>query len=392
MLTRAFSRILLALCGAGLLVAWITDPFVWHVFEGLIFVLLSLWTVAFALGKVDAAWSWTFAPFLAIVAWGGVQLWRGWTVYPFATSTDILRWLTYGAIVFLAVQCFPATEGHGGFRKAFTIYALILAIVSVFQHFLGNGKIFWLFTTVETANMGPFLNRDHYASFIALALPPAIVEMLRTPRQGWFYALASAVLYTSAVAGASRAGFILLTLEVVILVLLLSLPGRAVLGLAALILILGFVVGWDTLYERLLHDPDPYALRREVAQSTVQMVKASPWKGFGLGTWTYVYPAFAIKDFGLYGNAAHNDWLQWACDGGVPLVGFLLALFYAAAAQAKRAPWALGVPIVLLHGLIDFPMQGRFLPAVVFLILGVAVRMRQGRKDPASQGRKLADD
>jgi O-antigen ligase len=391
MLTRAFSRILLALCGAGLLVAWITDPFVWHVFEGLIFVLLSLWTVAFALGKVDAVWSWTFAPFLGIVAWGGVQLWRGWTVYPFATSTDILRWLTYSAIVFLAVQCFPANEGRGGFRKVFTIYALILAIVSVFQYFLGNGKIYWLFTTAEPAGLGPFLNRDHYAAFIALALPVAIVEMLRRPRQGWFYALASAVLYASAVAGASRAGFILLTLEIVILVLLLSLPARAVLGLAALIVVLGFVVGWDTLYYRFQAE-DPYAVRREAATATVQMVKSSPWKGHGLGTWTYVYPAFAVKDFGLYANAAHNDWLQWASDGGVPVLLCCVALFLGAASIVQRAPWALGVPIVFLHGLIDFPMQGRFLPAIVFLVLGIAVRMRQGRKDPAPVKKELADD
>jgi O-antigen ligase len=382
MLTRIFSRILLSLCGAGLLIAWMTDPFAWHVFEGLIFILLALWSVAWAAGRVDAVWSWIFVPFLGIVAWGTVQLWRGWSVYAYATSTDILRWLTYGAIAFLAVQCFPANEGRGGFRKALTIFALILAIVSVFQYFLGNGKIYWLFTPPEPAGLGPFLNRDHYASFIALALPAAVVEMLRRPRQGWFYALASAVLYASAVAGASRAGFILLTVEVVILVLLLSLPGRAVLGLAGLILILGFVVGWDTLYDRL-QAPDPYAGRREVAASTVQMVKDSRWKGTGLGTWTYVYPAYAQKDFGVFVNAAHNDWLQWASDGGAPVFLCCLALFLAAASLVQRAPWALGVPIVFLHSLVDFPMQGRFLPACVFLLLGVAARAKRGRKELA---------
>jgi O-antigen ligase len=390
MLTRALSTILLILCAAGLLISWITMPVPWLVFEALVFVLLALWTAAWALGRVDAVWSWAFAPFLGIVAWGLVQLWQGWTVYPFATSTEILRWLTYAAIVFLAVQCFPADRGRGGFRRAFTVFALILAIESVFQHFLGNGKIFWLFTPPEPADLGPFLNRDHYASFIALALPCALVEMLRRPRQSWFYGLAAAVLYATVVAGASRAGFVLLTLEVVILVLLLSLPGRAVLGLAALIVILGFVVGWDTLYDRL-QTPDPYAGRREVAAASVRMIEASPWKGHGLGTWTYVYPAYAPKDFGLFANAAHNDWLQWTSDGGVPVFLCCLALFLLAAAAAHRAPWALGVPIVFLHSLIDFPMQGRYLPAAVFLVLGVALRTRRARKGSATGDKQLLE-
>jgi hypothetical protein len=44
----------------------------------------------------------------------------------------------------------------------------------------------------------------------------------------------------------------------------------------------------------------------------------------------------------------------------------------------------MGVPIVFLHSLIDFPMQGHFLPAVVFLILGVAARA--GQEGPIKGG------
>jgi O-antigen ligase len=379
MLTRLLSTTLLVLAGAGLCLAWMTDAFVWHIFEALVFTLLALWTFAWAGGKLQAAWSWILVLPVAIVAWGALQLFKGWSAYPFATATDLLRWGTYAAILFLAVQLFGEDDSRTAFRRAFTIYALILAIVSVFQYFLGNGKIYWLFTATEPAGLGPFLNRDHYASFIALALPVPIVEMLRRPRQSWFYALTAAVLYASAVAGASRAGFVLLTLELVVLTMLLALPGRVVLGMVGLIIVFGFVVGWDTLYERL-QAPDPYAGRREVAAATLQMVKAQPLKGFGLGTWTYVYPAYAQKDFGPFVNAAHNDWLQWTSDGGAPVLACMLALFAAACLLVRRAPWALGVPAVLLHGLIDFPMQGRFLPAVVFIVLGVAIRTRQIRK------------
>ena len=135
----------------------------------------------------------------------------------------------------------------------------------------------------------------------------------------------------------------------------------------------GFVVGWDALYERL-RIPDPYSGRREVASATVQMFEANPWKGWGMGTWTEVYPAYAQKDFGVFINAAHNDWLQWGAEGGTPLLACLFLLFGASVFLAWKVPWALGVPVVFLHSVIDFPMQGRFLPAIVFLVLGIATR------------------
>jgi O-antigen ligase len=154
-----------------------------------------------------------------------------------------------------------------------------------------------------------------------------------------------------------------------------------------LILIFGTVVGWDYLYGRF-QQHDPYAGRREVAAATLTMVKASPAHGFGLGTWTAVYPAFASKDFGVFINAAHNDWLQWGSDGGVPMLACILALFAASLAMVRRAPWALGVPIVFVHCLIDFPMQGRFLPAVVFLVFGIAARAAIRREEEPSRPRR----
>jgi O-antigen ligase len=110
------------------------------------------------------------------------------------------------------------------------------------------------------------------------------------------------------------------------------------------------------------------------------MVAANPAHGFGLGTWTTVYPSFAEKDFGVFINAAHNDWLQSAADGGLPMLACMLALFGGSMAILRRAPWAAGVPVAFLHGLVDFPMQGRFLPAVVFLTLGVAARAAVDRR------------
>lgn len=390
MLTRFVSFALLLLCGAGLLVAWKVDGFEWLAFEALIFLLLMFWVVVWAAGRQPARWSWMFLPFLGVVAWGALQLAMGWTAYRFATVTDMVRWGCYGAVFFLGFQAFAEPGSAGRFRAVFTVYAFALSVISVLQWFAGNGKIYWLFQPPEPAGLGPFLNRDHYASFIALAIAAAAVEMVRRPRQRWVFAIASAAMYASVVAGASRAGFVLVTLELVLLAALLGFSGRGVLAVAGLMTVFVLVVGWETLYERL-KIPDPYSGRREVAQATVDMIRANPWKGYGLGTWTYIYPAHARKDFGVFINAAHNDWLQWTSDGGVPVLIAMLALLAGFVAMVPRAPWVLGVPIVFLHGLIDFPMQGRFLPATVFLVAGVAAASaRRHRKKKRGQAEEPA--
>ncbi len=365
---------LIILCGAGLLVSWMPQTTVWRVFELAIYGLVIAWLFGWMVGRVpDASRHWLLVPFIMIVGWGLLQLSAGWTVYHYATIVDVLRWGTYASIFLLAFQTSSRRGDGRQFCRILAVYGFIVAVESLFQFFLGNGKIFWLFTPGEPASgLGPFLNRDHFASFAALALPAAAWEMLRH-RNRWVFAIATATLYAAVIAGASRAGSALLTLEVILLHFLLGFSRRVVSATVALMVLFVLVVGWGTLYDQI-RAPDPFFGRRELARSTLRMIQANPWKGTGLGTWTLVYPAYASKDFGLFVNAAHNDWLQGAADGGIPFAGMFLTLFAGSVVVARRVPWALGVPMVFLHSVVDFPMQGHFLPATVFLVLGVATR------------------
>ena len=221
--------------------------------------------------------------------------------------------------------------------------------------------------------MGPFINRDHYASLMALILPMAILRAFDEPRRRMTYILAAAAMYASVVAGASRAGSLLVTAEVLVCLFLVK-RNRVSIAVPLLIAALVAVVGWEPLLQRF-QDTDPYKYRREFAQSTIQMIHDQPLHGFGLGTWTTVYPRYATFDPGLYVNAAHNDWLQWAADGGIPFAGLFFILFVISLVVAWRVPWALGIPAVFIHCTVDFPVQGgRYIPVVMFLIFGVAVR------------------
>lgn len=58
-------------------------------------------------------------------------------------------------------------------------------------------------------------------------------------------------------------------------------------------------------------------------QSTAQMALAHPMMGTGWGTWSQYYPAYRLQEENISaGIYAHNDYLQFASEGGV--LGFLI--------------------------------------------------------------------
>src|SRR5260370_39198489 len=127
-----------------------------------------------------------------------------------------------------------------------------------------------------------------YADFVYVGLRRAEAGGLENRRRSLLYAAIAATLYASVIASASRAGTLLVTLEILAIVLLaprrsrLSLRNRALtLGLiTGFALLFTAVVGWDTLWRRFFQ-PDPYAVRREFLQASLALIRDRPWVGFG---------------------------------------------------------------------------------------------------------------
>jgi O-antigen ligase len=137
------------------------------------------------------------------------------------------------------------------------------------------------------------------------------------------------------------------------------------------LLVLGAVAGWDVIWKRL-QEPNPYAVRKDFLLSSLEMVRNRPLTGFGLGTWSEVYPGFARFDDGLFANQAHNDWAQWAAEGGIPFFLLMVAVVAGAVPRAVRSLWGLGLLAVFIHCLVDYPMQQRpVLAAFFFALLGI---------------------
>jgi O-antigen ligase len=302
-----------------------------------------------------------------IVALAGLQIVTGSTVYRFVTERALVSWATYFALFLVALEALADSAIRRRFLQAALYAGVALAALSTVQYFTSGGAIYWMFRPRAGRPFGPFVNPDHYAAFVELILPLAIHEAQRDRRRAWLHLGFAGALYGSVIAGASRTGAALVTLEIVALPLLAVRPraGKVIASTALFAALATAVVGGDVLWKRL-QDKDPFRYRREILVSTLQMIRQRPWTGYGLGTYATVYPEFASFDIGATVDHAHNDWAEWTAEGGVPMLLLMLAIAAASFRPALRSGWGLGIYAVFLHSLVDFPLQ---IPAVTALLV-----------------------
>jgi O-antigen ligase len=206
--------------------------------------------------------------------------------------------------------------------------------------------------------------------------------------------LCSAIIYTSVIVSLSRAGSFLISLEVLAVLLSTLFVRQATerraamrrsIVSAALIIVLASAFGWRELLKRF-DSGDLWQIRREYFRSSVAMLSSRPLMGFGLGTWPIVYPRFALIDLTAASPHAHNDWMEWGSDGGVPFLLLMLIPAVRAAKQAVHRPWGIGIIAVSLHALVDFPFQIYSILLLFFLMLAALEvtppLLRFGRKRP----------
>ena len=367
--------------------AWINPA----LFQTGLFLLGCAWAIAMAIRPFDLRFSTPMVSLACIVVWCLVQLAANWTMGRADTEVSVLAWLGNLLAFFLAMQVCASPRVRRQFLDALLYFAFVLSVVSVVQFFGGDTRIFWLFPT-DAAALGPFVNRDQYAAFIEMVLPIALVQALGWGPRATRFAVISAAMYASVIAGASRAGALLVTAEIVIVPLVLWVKRRsgsemrrtgagrtnpeqtrnrrtAAINVGLLALVFVAVVGWAVLWNRF-QDPDPLKGRREMLSSTVAMIHARPWTGFGLGTFRAIYPAYASVDFGAVVNHAHNDWAEWAADGGIPFSLLVLSIALWSVPKAFRTVWGIGAVAVFIHGTVDFPLQKPVLELWLFTLLG----------------------
>jgi O-antigen ligase len=144
---------------------------------------------------------------------------------------------------------------------------------------------------------------------------------------------------------------------------------------------------------------DPTTGRAHFWSVTLDIIRANPYLGTGLGAFGVVYTKYDTRN-GLYRlEQAHNDYLQVLSDagivGGVLALIFVALLFYKALQRARSADHfrravALaglgGCFAVLIHSFFDFTLHTTS-NALLFLVLA-AVATMNGRVEDVPRRRR----
>lgn len=382
--------LLLAYCTATIFVkgAWALQSF-----QIGIFILVALCALTAFRGKDELfICGWTGWLVYLIPIWGIIQILAHTTASSFETREAVLRWAALAGVFFLSQTVARTNRAEHIALSVFLWFATAMALLCLAQLYTSMGRVLWIFPTGDSEVFATFPSHNNYAQFVELALPIALWYALRRDRRTWLYALAGGILYASAVVSASRAGAALCTAEVLAILVIgwrrlrdaeTGIRTRTVTSMLVMIPILAalctLVVGWQKVWHRFEQD-DKFVVRREYLDSAVDMARNRPLTGFGLGTFPEVYQRFAVRDFPFYANHAHNDWAEFAADGGVPFLLLVLIPFAASVPIAFRHPWGLGLVAVMLHACVDFPFPRPAVSGWMFLLLGLLYMTRARKK------------
>jgi O-antigen ligase len=354
-----------------------------------VFALLAVYLVTgVRRGREHIAGGWTPWLVYLIPVWGLVQIFARTTASSVETRQAVLRWGALGGVFFLTQVAGPSRSARRNFLSAFLIFATAMAVLCLTQLFTSEGLVLWLFPTGYPDVYATFPSYNNYAQFIEIALPIALWRALREGWHSWWYALAGGVLFASVIGSASRAGTALCTAELLAMLVIglvrlrdpeTGLPTRSTLTMLVMVPVLaaGFTmaVGWERVWQRFQQN-DPYVVRREFIMAAADMAKQRPLIGYGLGTFPEVYQRYAIKDFPFYANHAHNDWAEFAADGGIPFLLLVLVPFAACVPAAIRNPWGLGLIAIMLHACVDFPFPRPAVSGWMFVMLALLYMAR----------------
>jgi O-antigen ligase len=359
-------------------------------------VLFLVWGVlTLRARQLELRPNWLYLPLLALGGYALLQRLAGLSVYPYATTIELLKAGAYFLLFFLAVQSFKTLEDWKSFAWFLVILGGLVSLLAIVQSFTFNGKLYW-FRVLRpgVVPFGPFVNHNHFAGFVELVSPLGLAMLLAgaVRRDKVPVLLLLSVLPIGALAlSASRGGIISFLFECVLLTVLVRNKGEAkrqLLMAGGLALVAGSLALWlglGSTVERFSHSGSGDLARDRrlsIDRDTWKIVRDHPWTGTGLGTLETVFPRYESYYDGLVVDHAHNDYLELLADtgliGGVCLAGIIALLAWRGLANMRRArvPDAralytgalVGCAGLLLHSFADFNMH---IPsnALLFLLL-----------------------
>jgi hypothetical protein len=311
----------------------------------------------------------------------------------------------------------------------------LLALVAIVQFGLsfqvsGRSNLIYGFWKPQSAAIpfGPFVNRNHFAGWMLLALPVSLgclFALMADGMRGAGPTLRERVLWLSS-RDASRVVLVGLAILVmgVSLVVTLSRSGisgflaavlvagwfvwrrqargsRRVAGVAYLALVVTLALGWvgvDALAARFApRETRDLGGRLPIWEDTVTVIRDFPWTGTGLNTYATSMLLYQRFEPETRTAEAHNDYLQLAAEGGVllgvPAAAALAALVwlirrrFRERADDESGYWlrlgaTTGLVAIALQETVEFSLQMPGIAALFAVVAAMAIRPSPPRLAP----------
>lgn len=343
-------------------------------------LLFLAWGVRQAIaGELRIQPSPLYAPAVLFAAVVAVQLGFGITAYRYATLTASLEYLAYGILLFLTIQGLTGERSAKAILGVLTLFGFAVAVFAIAQDLTSNGKIYWLRTLHNGGSpFGPYVNHDHYAGLMEMLAPIPIVLSLGSLLADGKRALvgfAGIVMAGTIVLSQSRAGTASFLAEMALLLVIglrQEKKERIAAALGSVCLLVLAFVSWlatSALWHHFTQLQD--WMRLAMAKDGLRMFWHKPALGWGLGTFTTVYPQFRSFYTNLFVNAAHNDYVQVLVETGVigfsAVAWFLVEVYRAGLRNTEgwNREWSgalglaalIGCTGLLVHSFFDFNLQ-----------------------------------
>jgi O-antigen ligase len=376
--------------------------------------IFALETCAMSLLAVWAYRQWTnheltvtsnvlYRPMLAFFALMLLQWAAGTTAYRYVTYSHLLLYAAYGMLAFVVTQCLRRSSHFEMMANGFTVYGAAMAAFAILQGMAPNGKLYWIWAADQGgAIYGPYVNHNHYAGLMEMLTPfPLVLAATRFTDGNRKIVIAgiAALMAASIFLSGSRGGMAAFVAQMLVLSVLLvrrregNWKQPLMLG-AFLALVIGFLVwmGGNELTRRLVsihseaREEINGGVRLSIDRDCLRMVLKKPFLGWGVGTFSVVYPEFRSFYTTFFVNEAHNDYLQLLVESG--LAGFSIAVWFLVLvlrqAARKLTNWTetasgamtmaalLGCVGILVHSFLDFNLQIPANSALFYVLCGIA--------------------
>ncbi|HZP45735.1 MAG TPA: O-antigen ligase family protein [Candidatus Binataceae bacterium] len=367
-------------------------------------------------------------------SWFAHRRWRTLTLAPAVSAASLIEWLAlatlFGVILLYPFGLVGEREAESRFYRSVVLGVLgltaILCAIALCQLAWWNGKLLWLIVPqdwgkpmvgVPLRASGPFVDPDHFADFIAMTLPTAVLMALfpsplvsRAHRANLRVGAALVALLDALALlfSLSRAGWIAAAAGTLAALLLVGqrldspqrsrrwgLIGVGVAAVGVMAATLFFAAGPQgraMVAERvslsLAGDDLSVRHRFEAVRDTLPMIADFPLFGVGLGAWPDLFRHYARPPWSpFFARQTGNDYVQFAAESGmvgVILAGWLVAAMIMALRAGRRldprrfplfAGLCGGLLAVALHEAFDFSLHTPANAILLTVTLALAMRM-----------------